>query len=134
MINVVFKNSYNNSYGNKEYIYQDYENVQVGDIVAVNTVNGLSVAKVSRINVENYDFDIDKIKSVAKVIKTKEEIEAEEVARLEKQRKMNEFVRDAKKVVLLNELRALNSSSDARKLLDSLNLDELEALYKKIKG
>ena len=78
MISVVFKNGYNNSFGGKEYTYKDYENAEVGDIVAVNTCNGLGVAQVTRINIFSFEIDEDKLKTVEKIIKSAKE-QAEEV-------------------------------------------------------
>ena len=133
MISVVFKNGYNNSFGGKEYTYKDYENAEVGDIVAVNTCNGLGVAQVTRINIFSFEIDEDKLKTVEKIIKSAKE-QAEEVkTKYEKEMQMRAFVKTARKVTLLNELRAVGGATQYA-FLDSLTLEELEVLYKKIKG
>lgn len=133
MINVVFKNGYNNSFGGKEYTYKDYENAEVGDIVAVNTSNGLGIAQVKRVNIFSFEIDEDKLKTVEKVIKSAKE-QAEEVKnKYEKEIAMKKFVKQARKTVLLNELKAVGRTVD-NDFLDSLSLEDLEQLYKRVKG
>jgi hypothetical protein len=134
MIKVVFKNAYENEFGDREYCYKDYDNAKVGDIVVVNTCRGYAIAKVTETDVVDINWDEDDLKTVEKVIKTKEELDAEEKAIYEKRKQLQLFAKEARKVVILNELKALNlATPDGQKLLDSLSLDELEKLYNSIK-
>lgn len=127
MINVKFKNNYNNVYEGKEYTFKGYEGAEVGDIVAVNTVCGLAIAKVVRVDVfacEN--FDEARLKSVAKVIKSTAEIRKE----YERKQELAKIAEEVKRNVMLNSLKSLSNKSDYRETIDKLTNSELEELLK----
>lgn len=132
MINVVFKNGYNNTFGGKEYVYKDYDNAEVGDIVAVNTCNGLAIAKVTKTDIFSFEIDEDNLKTVEKVVKSAKEQAEEFKAKYEKTQKIKAFIKDAKRQLILKELKELGKSTEAD-FLDTLSLEDLENMYFQIK-
>ncbi len=134
MIKVRFKNNYENSYNGKEYTYKDYENAAVGDIVVVNTAYGYGVAKVSQIDIVDFNINPNILKSVAKVIKTQAEIDQEEKAEYDKKILINKFISDTKKNTLIKLLSDYaQEDSEYLKMLKTLTLEELERIYDLLK-
>lgn len=133
MVNVVFKNAYNDCYGTKCYTYKDFEGVEVGDIVAVNTTNGLAIAKVVQTDILSLDCDISNLKTIEKIIKTQKDIQEQQEKERQKQLKLIEIVENARRTALLNELKALNRNTKYINVLDDLSTEELEKLYRMIK-
>lgn len=128
MIKVQFKNCYSNKYEGKNYVYQDYENAAVGDIVVVNTINGYAIAKVIEINVTNYYIDLKQLSTVEKVIITDKEIKQKEKEAYEKKVKINDFIQRAKRTNLMNKLTEIAETNEERELLKSLDEDILERM------
>lgn len=128
MINVVFKDNCSATYGNKRYTYKSYEGAEIGDIVAVNTINGLALAKVVDVNVDFYAYDLSTLKSVFKVVKSRSEIKAE----FEKRQKTYELAQELKRMNILNSLKSISTSKKLDEELDNLSLEELENLVSKI--
>lgn len=130
MIKVQFKNSYENAFVGKEYTYQDYNNAEIGDIVVANTQHGYEIARVSQINVIDNNIDLDKIKTIEKVIISKKEIEEKEKQEYEKKIKMNQFVNEAKRKCLLGYLSDFTQDANMLKELSNFNTEELETISK----
>ena len=134
MVKVQFKNCYSNKYEGKNYVYQDYENAAVGDIVVVNTINGYAVAKVVEVNAFDFDRDESTLSTVAKIVITEKELMEKKKAEYERRLEMKNFVKSARKATLLNELKALKTDDNYEKLLNSLSNEELEKVYRMIKS
>lgn len=135
MIKVQFKNNYENVYSGREYLYNDYDNAEVGDIVVVNTCQGYAIARVSTINVALSDINIDlnRIQTVEKVIITKKELDLRAKLKYEKQVKMNEFAAEAKRKMLLGYLSGFTTNEDLLKEIASWSTAELETIVELIK-
>jgi len=134
MITVNFKDNYSNMYGSKDYIYNDFEGIEVGDIAVVNTAQGFAIARVSRINVEasSVNVDIAKIQNVEKIIKTKKQIDIEEKAAYEKKVKMQQFANEAKRKSLLGFISGFSADAELLKEIASWSTKELEILARMI--
>lgn len=128
MLKVQFKNNYENIYSGKEYTYKDYENAAIGDIVVVNTNCGYAIARVSKVNVLDCDYDTNKLKSVAKVIVTQQEIEREKEAKARKQAEIEAVTAKLRKAYLID---ALGKGLDAteRLALVQMSNEDLEQIY-----
>lgn len=128
MLKVQFKNNYENIYSGKEYTYKDYENAAIGDIVVVNTNCGYAIARVSKVNVLDCDYDINKLKSVAKVIVTQQEIDREKEAKARKQAEIEAVTAKLRKAYLID---ALGKGLDAteRLALVQMSNEDLEQIY-----
>mgnify|MGYP001038271968 CR=1 FL=1 len=131
MVKVQFKNNYENVYSGKEYTYKDYEGAAVGDIVVVNTNCGFAIARVSQVNISNYDYDINKLKSVAKIIVTQQEIEKEKEAKAKKQAEIEVITAKLRKAYLID---ALGKGLDAteRLTLTQMSNEDLEQIYENL--
>lgn len=128
MLKVQFKNNYENIYSGKEYTYKDYENAAIGDIVVVNTNCGYAIARVSKVNVLDCDYDTNKLKSVVKVIVTQQEIEREKEAKARKQAEIEAVTAKLRKAYLID---ALGKGLDAteRLTLVQMSNEDLEQIY-----
>lgn len=128
MLKVQFKNNYENIYSGKEYTYKDYENAAIGDIVVVNTSYGYAIARVSKVNVLDCDYDTNKLKSVVKVIVTQQEIEREKEAKARKQAEIEAVTAKLRKAYLID---ALGKGLDAteRLTLVQMSNEDLEQIY-----
>lgn len=130
MVKVRFKNSYDCGCSAKEYLYQDYEGAEVGDIVAVNTSNGLAIAKVTQIDVIDFDYDISKIKTVVKVIISKKELEEKQKQEYEKRLKIMQFLDEAKRKTFIEQLSTYTEDKETKDLFNKMTNAELERVYK----
>ena len=129
MIKVQFKNNYENVFGGKEYTYKDFEGIEVGDIVVANTSCGFAIARVTQIDVEDYRIDFDRLASIEKIILTQKDIEKKEKEKYEKRKAMVQFVRDAKRKILTEQLANFAEEKNNKELLNSLENEDLEKLY-----
>lgn len=129
MIKVQFKSNYEKAFTEREYTYKDFDGVKVGDIVVVDTRSGYAIARVSQVDVFDFSFDLSQLKSIVKIIITKEEMDAKQKEIREKQEKMNAFVKEATRKVLLERLKQFNDSKEYTDFLETLETDELEKLY-----
>ena len=130
MVKVRFKNSYDCGCSTKEYLYQDYEDAEIGDIVAVNTSNGLAIAKVTQIDVIDFDYDISKIKTVVKVIISKKELEEKQKQEYEKRLKIMQFLDEAKRKTFIEQLSTYTEDKETKDLFNKMTNAELESVYK----
>ena len=104
MIKVVFKDRYG-EYENTEYTYKNFENIAVGDEVVVNTRYGLALAKVTQVDVTDVNFREDKLKEVYMIVYSAEQKKKEEIAAYEKAEKRRQIAREAKRGMLLSQLK-----------------------------
>ena len=130
MIKVKFKNTYEDTYNGREYYYKDFDGVQVGDIVVVNTRSGYAIAKVSEINCTNLVGDTSRLATIEKIIITQKELDEKEQLEREKQIRINDFVNEAKRKALLGHLSGFTTDENFLKELASLSLVELETISK----
>ena len=130
MIKVQFKNNYENMYSGKGFLYKDYPNVEVGDIVVANTVGGYAIARVSEINVYDATFDLNRLQTIEKVVITKKEQEEREKIAYEKKVKMAKFVEEARRKAALQYLTSLTTDAEFLKDLSAMSTSELEVLMK----
>ena len=79
MIKVIFKEDRKDEFNGLEYTYKDYEGVQVGDIVAVDTRYGYAIAKVTQINVVDTNFTNEQLKEVKVVVQSLEEMKKDKL-------------------------------------------------------
>lgn len=128
MIKVQFKNTYENIYNGREYYYKDFDGVEVGDIVVVNTRSGYAIARVSDTNCTNFVGDTDRLATVEKIVITKKELDEKERLEKEKQVRINDFVNEAKRKALLGHLSGFTTDEAFLKELASLSLVELETI------
>lgn len=130
MIKVQFKNNYENMYSGKGFLYKDYPNAEVGDIVVANTVGGYAIARVSEINVYDATFDLNRLQTIEKVVITKKEQEEREKIAYEKKVKMAKFVEEARRKAALQYLTSLTTDAEFLKDLSAMSTSELEVLMK----
>lgn len=98
-VKVQFKGAYSDDYTGKEYEFGTYDKLEVGDMVVVDTVNGLGIAKVSQIDtagLNSYKLVICKVDLKQHEVrvqkeKLKAEIEAKMKARLEESIKLETY-------------------------------------------
>lgn len=129
MIKVQFKNNYENIYSGKEYTYKDYEGAEVGDIVVVNTNCGYAIARVSQVNVINYDINIDMLSTVEKIIITQKEIEERAKVKYERIKQLKEIAKAARRKALIDNLTDYISTEELSKIKD-LTEEELIKIQK----
>lgn len=129
MIKVQFKNNYENIYSGKEYTYKDYEGAEVGDIVVVNTNCGYAIARVSQVNVINYDINIDMLSTVEKIIITQKEIEERAKVKYERIKQLKEIAKAARRKALIDNLTDYISTEQLSKIKD-LTEEELIKIQK----
>lgn len=130
MIKVQFKDNYENEYKGKEYTYNNYDNAAVGDIVVVNTCKGFAIAKVSQIDIIDYDINPNRLASVEKVIVTQKQIEEKEKEEYNKQLKISEFLEKAKRKIIIEQLSNYTDDNEIKDLFTKLNNNELESVYR----
>lgn len=130
MIKVVFKDRYG-KYENTEYTYKNFENIAVGDEVVVNTRYGLALAKVTQVNVTDTNFTEDKLKEVHMIVYSAEKRKQDEIAAYEKAEKRRQIAREAKRGMLLSQLKGF-LTEEVYKEIEKMTLDEIEALLKEI--
>ena len=130
MIKVVFKDRYG-EYENTEYTYKNFENIAVGDEVIVNTRYGLALAKVTQVDVTDVNFREDKLKEVYMIVYSAEQKKKEEIAAYEKAEKRRQIAREAKRGMLLSQLKGF-LTEEVYKEIEKMTLDEIEALLKEI--
>ena len=121
-VKVQFKDAYANKFGDKKYVFGTYGKLEVGDVVVVDTVNGVALGKISNINVVppcgvgtlrlvickvNFDEHLELVRKEAKIeeIKKKLETRFEENSRMETYKKLSE--NDPVMKALLEELSKL---------------------------
>lgn len=73
IITVNFRDVYKREFTNGPYAYICNINVEIGDLVLVETKFGYSLAQVSKLNQKLVKGDINDLKCVIKVVMTKEE-------------------------------------------------------------
>ena len=128
MIKVIFKEDRKDDFNGLEYTYKDYEGVQVGDIVAVDTRYGYAIAKVTQINVVDTNFTNEQLKEVKVVVQSVEEMKKE----LEKKQKYNELVQKIRKDKLIAEIKNLLSEEEL-KMVENMTYVDLKKFYDAIK-
>ena len=122
MISVKFKEQFSDSWSIKEYFYEDYEGVEVGDIVLVDTVNGIALAKVSQIDLFN-DTDF-KLRKVIKVIITQKEENEKKEKELKRQARLKEIKDEIKRAEFNKRLESLGLTDLVKEIKD-FSLEEL---------
>jgi hypothetical protein len=128
MIKVIFKEDREDEFNGLEYTYKDYEGVQVGDIVAVDTRYGYAIAKVTQINVIDTNFINEQLKEVKVVVQSVEEMKRE----LEKKQKYNELVQKIRKDRLIAEIKNLLSEEEL-KMVENMTYIDLKKFYDAVK-
>lgn len=128
MIKVQFKNNYEDIYAGKEYTYKDFDGVEVGDIVVVNTNNGFALARISQVNVEDYTTNPDRLASIQTIVLTQKEIDEKEKKEYEKQLAVARFLEATKRQSLLDYLEDFTNKEEDKKLFETLTISELEKL------
>lgn len=128
MIKVIFKMEKSLSYGAQEFTYADYKGAAVGDIVVVNTRYGYAIAKVVELNVEDSRFNESNLATVEKIIKSKADQDME-IAIVNAKKQLIEKIRREK---ILNCLNNYDFNEEDKKLIATMNSQELEVLYKEI--
>ena len=128
MIKVIFKEDWKDEFNGLEYTYKDYEGVQVGDIVAVDTKYGYAIAKVTQINVIDTNFINEQLKEVKVVVQSVEEMKRE----LEKKQKYNELVQKIRKDKLIAEIKNLLSEEEL-KMVENMTYIDLKKFYDAVK-
>lgn len=133
MIKVVFKDAYNDVYKTQEYTYQDYEGAAVGDIVVVNTRNGYAIAKITQIDVEDYNYDVAKLSKVVKIIISQKEIEEARQAEIKRKQEIEAMTAKLRKAYLVE---ALGKGLDANEKLGLIQMsnEDLEEIYENLKS
>ena len=122
MISVKLKEQYSDSWSIKEYFYEDYEGVEVGDIVLVDTVNGIALAKVSQTDLFN-DTDF-KLRKVIKVIITQKEENEKKEKELKRQARLKEIKNEIKRAEFNKRLESLGLTDLVNEIKD-FSLEEL---------
>lgn len=130
MIKVQFKNNYENIYEGKEYTYNNYDNAAVGDIVVVNTQKGFAIAKVSQIDIIDYNINPDRLAYVEKVIVTQKQLDEKQKEEYDKQLKIARFLENAKRKIIIEQLSNYTDDNEIKDLFTKLNNSELESVYK----
>lgn len=133
MIKVVFKDAYNDVYKTQEYTYQDYEGAAVGDIVVVNTRNGYAIAKITQVDVEDYNYDVAKLSKVVKIIVSQKEIEEAKQAEIKRKQEIEAITAKLRKAYLID---ALGKGLDANERLGLIQMsnEDLEEIYENLKS
>lgn len=133
MIKVVFKDAYNDVYKTQEYTYQDYEGAAVGDIVVVNTRNGYAIAKITQVDVEDYNYDVAKLSKVVKIIVSQKEIEEARQAEIKRKQEIEAITAKLRKAYLID---ALGKGLDANERLGLIQMsnEDLEEIYENLKS
>lgn len=132
MIKVRFKaDAHAPLYDSKEFVYEDYENAGVGDIVVVNTRYGFAIAKVSAVNVIEEEYIDKKLQTVKTVLVSEAERLRQLVEKQKKEKELQILANKVAKVNLLEQLGKLLSVEDIAKIKD-LSYEELKAFANKV--
>lgn len=131
MIKVQFKNNYENTYGGKEYTYKDYEGAAIGDIVVVNTSSGYAIARVSQVGIIDYNYDVNRLKTVVKTVITQKEIEEARIAEAKKQAEIEAITAKLRKAYLIDTLGRGLDANDKLSLIQMSN-EDLEKIYENL--
>lgn len=136
MIKVQFKKQYENKFEDREYfynerkVYDEGDEVQVGDIVVVNTRYGYGIARVSQINVDNYEFE-GELSHIELIIKRQKDIEKERQEQIELNQKLNKIVKECKRKQILNSLVNILNAEDY-KVVEALSYEDLLQFQKRL--
>lgn len=129
MIKLVFKeNSIRGDWGDKEFVYAEYKNAEVGDIVAAETRYGNALAKVVAVGVIDERFKEDNLAKVKTVIESATEQRMKQ-QRIDSQKKLLKKVRRAK---ILLSLKKLNLTAEDEAIVNDMTDEELETFYEKL--
>lgn len=128
MIKVIFKEDRKNEFNGLEYTYKDYEGVQVGDIVAVDTRYGYAIAKVTQINVVDTKFVDEQLKEVKTIVYSIDEMKKEQ----EKRQKYKELVLKIRRDKIITEIKTLLNEEEL-KMVENMTYTDLMKLYEAVK-
>lgn len=121
MIKVKFLDKYNKPEDN-EFFYQEYENVEIGDIVAAETRYGYGLAVVSAIDQESeFTGIVKKVKTIVESNKEKREKELENI-------RLHNLIVEARRIYLIEQLEPYIN----REELVNMGAEWLEDAYKDI--
>lgn len=121
MIKVKFLDMYNVP-GDKEFVYQEYENVEIGDVVAAETRYGYGLAVVSAIDQESeFTGIVKKVKTIVESNKEKQEKELENI-------RLHNLIVEARRIYLIEQLEPYIN----REELVNMGAEWLEDAYKDI--
>lgn len=136
MIKVQFKKQYENKFEDREYFYDERkvydkgDEVQVGDIVVVNTRYGYGIARVSQIDIDNIEFE-GELSRIELIIKRQKDIEKERQEQIELNKKLNKIIKECKRKEVLNSLVNILSEEDY-KVIEALNYEDLLQFKKRL--
>lgn len=136
LISVVFKKHMAVGFDTQEFIYRTNMDLEIGDVVLVETRYGLAIAKVAKINLDenpNYSGDMKQVLQV--LIKEKDRL-----AKLEQERIRKEQIDRLKAKIRRNRIKDIvREVVDDRiameldiKLIDDLTREELDEVYKNL--
>lgn len=131
MIKVQFKNNYQDSYSGNEYTYNNFDGVEIGDIVVVNTNSGFALARVSQVDIVDIRYDETMLKNVECIVKTNKQIEKEKEEAIKEHAQLQLIIRNAHKKALLDQLKLVTSAEDY-KVLEQLDYEKLIKVAKLI--
>lgn len=126
MIKVVFKKDRENGFGTQEFIYSDFEGVNVDDIVAVETRYGYAIAKVTATNITDERFINTNLAKVVCIVEGLQEREA----KAKKARYIAEMKEKVKIARLYQELEKYFDKEACEEIKAKLNTKEIEDLIK----
>ena len=126
IIKVKFKKNYEDVYDGNSYTYKNFLDVSEGDIVAVETKNGLSLAKV--VEVDAKDDYIGELKKTVSIVKTSKQIENEKNNQLLKEKQIRKAIRKIKEKKIRDNL-LLNMDTS---FLEDLTEEELDRIYNEV--
>ena len=126
IIKVKFKKNYEDVYDGNSYTYKNFLDVSEGDIVAVETKNGLSLAKV--VEVDAKDDYIGELKKTVSIVKTSKQIENEKNNQLLKEKQIKKAIRKIKEKKIRDNL-LLNMDTS---FLEDLTEEELDRIYNEV--
>lgn len=126
IIKVKFKKNYEDVYDGNSYTYKNFLDVSEGDIIAVETKNGLSLAKV--VEVDAKDDYIGELKKTVSIVKTSKQIENEKNSQLLKEKQIRKAIRKIKEKKIRDNL-LLNMDTS---FLEDLTEEELDRIYNEV--
>ena len=126
IIKVKFKKNYGDVYDGNSYTYKNFLDVSEGDIVAVETKNGLSLAKVVEVNAK--DDYIGELKKTVSIVKTSKQIEDEKNHQILKEKQIRKAIRKIKEKKIRDNL-LLNMDTS---FLEDLTEEELDRIYNEV--
>lgn len=127
MIKVVFKKNKEIGFDNLEFVYANYEGINVDDIVVVNTRYGYGIAKVTAIDVNDERFKEDELATVKCIIEGKAEREAKET----RKKIIEGLIKQVKRNKIMNEIKELGVEND--EIIKDMKDDELKEFLRAIK-